>query len=127
LLQGNFSLLIKRDQMGSIRKVSCPCGFQSTAKIGGGMRDFRENSTFPFYCETCGLVEVNITKDEMRCPKCNSTEVKQYGIPPISDLPETKWGSVYWGNYKAELKGHLCPACKQKTMEFLSAGEIMFD
>ena len=113
--------------MGSIRKVSCLCGFQSTAKIGGGMKDFRENSTFPFYCQTCGLVEVNITKDEMRCPKCNSTEVKQYGIPPISDLPETKRGSVYWGDYEAELKGHLCPACKQKTMEFLSAGEIMFD
>ena len=113
--------------MGSIRQVACPCGFKTTVKIGGGMRDFRDNSIFPFYCEECGFVEVNITKDQLHCPKCNSTEVKQYGIPPISDLPEIKWGSVHWGNYKAELKGHLCPVCKHKTMEFLSAGEIMFD
>jgi len=113
--------------MGSIRKVSCPCGFNSSVKIGGGMRDFRKNSTFPFYCKTCGLVEVNVTREELCCPKCTSKEVKQYGIPPISDLPEIKRGSVSWDNYRAELKGHLCPACKQKTMEFLSAGEIMFD
>jgi Zn finger protein HypA/HybF involved in hydrogenase expression len=91
------------------------------------MRDFRENSTFPFYCEKCGLVEVNINKEDLHCPKCDSTEVKQYGIPPISDLSENKLGSIAWGNYQAELKGHLCPVCNQKTMEFLSAGEIMFD
>ena len=113
--------------MGSIRKVSCPCGFKSLVKVGGGMRDFQSNSKFPFYCNTCGLVEVNVAQKELCCPKCNSIEVKQYGIPPISDLPETKRDSVSWGNYKAELKGHLCPACKEKTMEFLSAGEIMFD
>ena len=113
--------------MGSIRKVSCPCGFNSSVKIGGGMRDFRNNSAFPFYCNTCGLVEVNVAKEELCCPKCTAKEVLQYGVPPISDLPETKWGSVSWGNYKAELRGHLCPACKEKTMEFLSAGEIMFD
>jgi ribosomal protein S27AE len=113
--------------MGSIRKVSCPCGFKSSAKIGGGMRDFREYSTFPFYCEKCGLVDVNITKDELSCPKCNSTEVKQYGIPPISEPPITKLGSIAWGNYEAELKDHLCPSCGKNTMEFLSAGEIMFD
>lgn len=113
--------------MGSIRNVSCRCGFKSTAKIGGGMRDFRNNSVFPFYCNTCGLVEVNITKKELCCPKCTSIKVMQYGRSPISDLPEIKRGSVSWDNYTAELKGHLCPACKQKTMEFLSAGEIMFD
>lgn len=113
--------------MGSIRQVSCPCGFKSSVKVGGGMRDFRTNSTFPFYCEKCGLVEVNVTKEPLHCPKCNSTEVKQYGIPPISEPPIINRGALEWGNYKADLKGHLCPSCKQKTMEFLSAGEIMFD
>ena len=113
--------------MGSIRRVSCPCGFKSSVKVGGGMRDFRENSTFPFYCEKCGLVDVNVTKDELHCPKCNSTEIKQYGIPPISEPPIINRGSVSCGNYKADPKGHLCPYCIRKTMEFLSAGEIMFD
>jgi hypothetical protein len=113
--------------MGSIRKVSCPCGFKSSVRIGGGMRDFRENSTFPFYCQTCGLVELNVTKEELRCPKCNSTEANPYGIPPISEPPIINRGSISWGNYQADLRDHLCPACKQKTMEFCSHGEIMFD
>ena len=113
--------------MGSIRKVACPCGFHSTVIVGGGMRDFREKSTFPFYCESCGLVDLNVAKDKLCCPKCNSAEVKQYGIPPISEPPLINRGSVSWDKYKADLKGHLCPDCKKKTMEFLSGGEIMFD
>ena len=63
--------------MGSIRKIICPCGFKSQVSVGGTMKSFREYSTFPFYCEKCGLVEVNIEKDELICPKCNSLEVKQ--------------------------------------------------
>lgn len=113
--------------MGSIRKVACPCGFKSSVKVGGGMRDFQTNSTFPFYCEKCGLVEVNVAIDDLCCPKCKTPDVKQYGIPPISEPPLINRGSVSWGKYQADPKGHLCPVCNHKTMEFLSAGEIMFD
>ena len=113
--------------MGSIIKIICPCGFKSQVSVGGTMRSFREHSTFPFYCEKCGLVEVNIEKKELCCPKCNSLDVKQYGIPPISKPPLINRGSVSWGEYKSDLRGHLCPSCKQLTMEFCSDGEIMFD
>ena len=113
--------------MGSVKKVVCPCGFQSAVKVGGGMRNFRENSTFPFYCENCGLVEVNVTKEELNCPNCNSLDVKQYGIPPISEVLTSNRGFISWGGYQADSKGHKCPACKNKTMEFCSSGEIMFD
>ena len=113
--------------MGSIRRVSCSCGFNSTVKVGGGMRDFKTNSTFPFYCEDCGLVDVNITNEKLHCPKCNSIKVLQYGVPHISEPPIINRGFVSCWNYQADPKGHLCPSCKQKTMEFLSAGEIMFD
>ena len=49
--------------MGSVRKIICPCGFKSQVSVGGTMKSFREYSTFPFYCEKCGLVEVNIAKE----------------------------------------------------------------
>ena len=46
---------------------------------------------------------------------------------PISKPPVINRGSVSWGEYKSDLRGHLCPSCKQLTMEFCSDGEIMFD
>ena len=76
--------------MGSIRNVACPCGFKSPVTVGGSMRNFLEDSRFPFYCETCGIVDVNVAKDDLYCPKCESRDVKQYGIPPISE-PASGW------------------------------------
>jgi len=65
--------------MGNIRDARCPCGFRSSVKIGGGMADHRENSAFPFHCKTCGLISVNVAKEERICPTCQSTEITQYG------------------------------------------------
>jgi Zn finger protein HypA/HybF involved in hydrogenase expression len=112
--------------LGSIRNVACPCGFKSPVTVGGSMRHFREDSKFPFYCETCGLVDVNVAKDDLYCPKCESRDIKQYGKPPISEPPLINLGYVSAGNYKADAKGHLCPACKKKTMEFTNS-EMCFD
>ncbi len=90
------------------------------------MRHFREDSRFPFYCRACGIVDVNVAKDDLYCPKCKSRSVKQYGIPPISEPPLINRGYVSTLNYKADAKGHLCPACKNKTMEFTLI-EMCFD
>ena len=118
--------LEKNLYMGSIRNVACPCGFKSPVTVGGSMRDFLKDSRFPFYCETCGIVDVNVAKDDLYCPKCESRDVKQYGIPPISEPPLINRGYVSARNYQADAKGHLCPACKNKTMEF-TLSEMCFD
>jgi len=112
--------------MGSIRNVVCPCGFKSKVTVGGTMKNFLEDSRFPFYCVTCGIVDVNVAKDDLYCPKCESRDIKQYGIPPISNPPLINRGYVSAGNYKADALGHLCPACNKKTMEF-TRSEITFD
>ena len=113
--------------MGSIKNALCPCGFKSIITVGGNMRSFLDYSSFPFYCDCCGLVDVNVAKEDLHCPKCKSINVKQYGIPPISEPPTINRGFVSCNNYKSDHCGHLCPSCKQKTMEFGSHGEIMFD
>lgn len=112
--------------MGSIRNVTCPCGFNAPVTVGGSMRHFLEDSRFPFYCEACGIVDVNVAKDDLYCPKCESRDIKQYGIPPISEPPLINRGYVSTRNYQADAKGHLCPACKKKTMEF-TLSEMCFD
>ena len=61
--------------MGSIRNVACPCGFKAPVTVGGSMRHFHEDSRFPFYCETCGIVDVNVAKDDLYCPKWFDTPI----------------------------------------------------
>jgi RNA polymerase subunit RPABC4/transcription elongation factor Spt4 len=111
--------------MGNIRDARCPCGFRSSVKIGGGMVDHRENSAFPFHCKTCGLISVNVAKEERICPTCQSSEITQYGKEPVS-LPGPHGSAVEWGNYKARAIDHLCPRCNQHTMAF-DGPSIMFD
>ena len=111
--------------MGNIRDARCACGFWSSVKIGGGMVDHRENATFPFHCKTCGLVSINVAKEQRICPTCQSTENTQYGKPPVS-LTSPKNGSVQWGKYCAPTVGNLCPRCQKHTMVF-GGPSIMFD
>ena len=111
--------------MGNIRDARCACGFRRSVKIGGGMADHRENSAFPFYCKTCGLISINIAKEKRICPSCNSTEITQYGKAPVS-LPGPHHSAVQWGNYQARAVDHLCPQCNKHTMVF-SGPSVMFD
>ena len=93
------------------------------------MRNFREHSRFPYYCQHCGLVEANTAKSPPNvpsCPKCENTNIDPYGKPPASSVFDIErpallagWGSV---NYK----GNLCPSCKQMTLEF-HAARLLYD
>lgn len=105
----------------------CKCGRESTVRIGGGMRDFKEDSRFPFYCKDCGLVSVNVQEKKLACPSCKSTEINEYGKLPISIRDENdKFAAIEWGHYKAYRHGNLCPSCKEHTMRF-GPSKIMFD
>lgn len=74
--------------MGSTHRTHCECGFENEVTVGGGRRTFLEDSKFPFYCATCGIVSVNIAKlapgDTPPCPKCGGPDICQYGKSPTS-------------------------------------------
>lgn len=113
--------------MGSIHDTRCECGHATSVTIGAGMRDFQTNSKFPFYCEECGLVDVNVSAEKAQCPKCHSEAVLQYGKPPISIPVEgDDHPRLSWDRYKAYWHGNLCPNCKQHTMRF-GPSRMMFD
>ncbi len=135
--------------MGSVYEVSCRCGFQAEVTVGGARDWFHDTSYFPFHCKSCGLVQVNVAKvpDEVSscdCPECGTADCTQYGTPPVSrhDLRPKSWPSkllkkaaeepsdsatIAWGNRQAALKEHLCPACKEMSMEFSRFPSVMFD
>lgn len=110
--------------MGQIMKVGCSCGFSKTVRIGGGMRDHQTNSTFPHYCESCGLVDVNVMASPLQCSYCLSEKVVAYGQQATS-LPSERRG-IQWGKFDAPVSGNLCPQCKQMTLEFKGT-VMMFD
>lgn len=110
--------------MGQIIRVSCQCGYKTSATIGGNRASFTTDSSFPFYCEKDGLISVNIQK-EICCPWCQSKDIYQYGKAPVS-IEKDSFPSVQWGSYGAHRQGNLCPKCKKMTLE-LGPTEICFD
>lgn len=118
------------------------------------MASFREHSTFPFWCDQCGLVSVNIATRPLTCPGCSSHEVVPYGhVTHREPLQRTRWER--WFGTKRKLtrttfevspvteregdwevashfdrgltkRWHRCPACREMTMEFQGGG-IRFD
>lgn len=92
--------------MGSVHTAYCECGFKADVTVGGGR--YSSKAVFPFYCSSCGLVEVNtapLTRDcsEVTCPQCNAAVAVQYGAPPVSlyDMrPGKAWHGMAWhGNF----------------------------
>lgn len=69
--------------MGTIYKVFCGCGFKTEVSEGGSRDGFKSYSAFPFWCDRCGLVEVNTTQ-KIKCPYCKSKEILPYGDPDIT-------------------------------------------
>lgn len=112
--------------MGSINRASCECGFSTTVRVGGNMRTHHENSSFPFYCKKCGIVDVNIHGNTKECPFawCKS-EIHPYGLEPVSKGKD-RFPAIQWGDYKAYQEGNLCPKCEKFTMKFGGA-ELHFD
>jgi hypothetical protein len=135
--------------MGSIYKAHCGCGFATYVTVGGTRQSFLENSGFPFFCNDCGLVSVNIAKlaDDVYVtsyPRCGARGCTQYGVPPVSlqDLRPKPWRRrmmgekqletcspemISWRNRQAALTGHHCPACGQMTLEFSRYPDELFD
>jgi len=114
--------------MGSLHNANCSCGYKSFVSVGGNRATFMTESNFPFYCEEDGLVTVNFRDEPFKCPHCKSTDVKQYGLAPISLPPagEHPWPTLQAWDFKAYREGNLCPQCKKMTLVF-GGSEILFD
>ena len=110
--------------MGSIHQASCPCGFQQSVTVGGSMSSYKTEARFPFYCQTCGLVNVNICERKLSCPECHSHAIKAYGSQAISPQ-QTSDREVSWASYSAGRAGHLCPKCNHSHLSFDL--QILFD
>jgi hypothetical protein len=131
--------------MGTTYRVFCGCGFKSTVDEGGTMDGFKAHNSFPFWCDRCGLVEVN-TIQKIKCPHCKSTEILPYGDPSITsehygmslgdinvnwthdslygdleddELDDTEYEIPNSSNYG------LCPRCRTFRLQFRSM--ILFD
>jgi hypothetical protein len=112
--------------MGSIHETSCECGFRADVTVGGGMSDFWTNAPFPFYCKRCGLIGANTAKKPIVCPTCASSDIHQYGKPPISVIDPSAHPVRQNSSFMAHANGNLCPACKKMTLVF-DAAKLMFD
>lgn len=126
--------------MASVHQASCPCGYNEIITIGGTRAGRHELTTFPYYCQQCGLVSANIADvvglkistnfrekwgdffELPSCPECGNKNIDQYGVPPASSAPSVDELVVLQVfHFKAYRTGNLCPACKQMTLVFMSA------
>ncbi len=112
--------------MGSLHTAYCDCGFTKRVIVGGGMNDTpRSKSPFPYYCKSCGLVDVDTARKTPKCPSCKSPQVSQYGLPPVSlDTNSLQVVVDYERTVYAE--GNLCPSCNNFTLQFYPA-DVLFD
>lgn len=108
----------------SLLDAKCACGFKQSTFSGNLSR---EVCLAPYYCEKCGLVDVNIRETPHKCQWCKSTDVKGYGSSLISLSQDgEKVYPVLWilhpdvwkNEYKIYKDGHLCPRCKKMTLVF---------
>jgi hypothetical protein len=119
--QQRFKLSRKGENMGSLHKASCSCGFETEVDVGGSRSSFTTNSTFPFHCNKCGIVDINIRLDKICCPKCFSEHIHQYGKEIASDLTVIQshpYARLQNFNYQAYQDGNLCPKCKKYNLVF---------
>lgn len=131
--------------MGTTYKVFCGCGFKTEVDEGGRRDGYRSYSAFPFWCDRCGLVEVN-TVQKIKCPHCKSKEILPYGDPDITSENygtslaelETIWThDNLYNDYDDEENEEdeyqiptgknygLCPRCRTFRLQFRSM--ILFD
>lgn len=111
--------------MGDSRRAICKCGFSQSVRVGGNQTTFHEDSSFPFLCDQCGIVDINIAKVERICPFCASPQIVQYGLAPAS-LSWEGFPHLQWGECKAHSEGNLCPQCRQYSLIFKSP-DFFFD
>jgi len=103
--------------MADLLEMSCACGYRTSVHTGGLMSNFNEVSWWPFYCHTCGVVNVN-WRQEIQCPGCGSGEVIPYGEAPASRNQSCELAYVQAWDYRACQVGHLCPRCSGYSLKF---------
>lgn len=103
--------------MGSIHKARCECGYSSGIRVGGTRATYRTESYFPYCCDICGLVDVNIAAEKLECPRCHGMAVREYGKEPIS---QTNDSHLVLQNYSHEARenSNYCPSCKKFKLIF---------
>ena len=105
--------------MTTLHEAKCSCGYKTTIFVGGNRASYQKDSSFPFYCQQCGVVEINITLKDLCCPSCHSSEILQYGKEPVSVQPiEESFPILMNNDYGAYQNGNLCPKCKTRNMIF---------
>jgi hypothetical protein len=112
--------------MASKNRVHCECGFEKTIQVGGTRFSFKDFSTFPHYCKSCGLVEANVANDPVCCPDCQSTDITAYGTETLANYSQSGTSTIQHFLYKAQNKGNLCPQCNEFTL-LIDAANILFD
>jgi predicted Zn-ribbon and HTH transcriptional regulator len=109
--------------------ASCTCGFNQQVRVGGTRASFQTHSYFPYLCEKCGVVDVNVAAPNLVCPKCKSDQIDQYGQGKVSDPSLNKsnpYPRLQDFDRKALQDGHKCPKCGTFNLSF-SAARMHYD
>jgi hypothetical protein len=106
--------------------AKCPCGYVRYVTTGGLRENFLVEAYFPFCCESCGVVSVNVKSEKKSCPWpwCNSLNIKEYGTATMS-LPNNDTSYVYCFEHQAPIIGNFCPKCEEMTLRFEPDGLII--
>lgn len=103
-----------------MHKAACECGYSSTIQVGGVRASYKTESYFPYFCNACGLVDVNVAAEIPECPRCHGQAVNEYGKEPISQTNDSHLAIQNFSR-SAKRDGNLCPKCKKKTLAFSNA------
>ena len=113
--------------MSSTHNAHCQCGFIAFVCVGGLRATFKSKCYFPYYCNSCGIVDVNTANKNLICPKCKTTKVVAYGDKSISNYKnEEIIPSIQCFKNRAFKNGNLCPKCKNLTLTFDYA-DVLYD
>lgn len=106
--------------MGSFHKAECGCGYTKHMQVGGARASYKTESYFPYCCDACGLVDVNVASQKLICPYCHDEAIKEYGKAPMSLANDNR---PVIQNFLREAKsgGNFCPKCKNFTLSFSNA------
>jgi hypothetical protein len=112
--------------MASKNRAHCVCGYEKMIQVGGIRLSFRDFSTFPHFCKSCGLVDANVAKKPVYCPECQSTDITAYGTETLANYTQSGNSTIQHFLYRAQHNGNFCPHCKEFTLIF-EAASVLFD
>jgi len=107
--------------MGQQIKVHCECGFETKSFLGGSRSSYLVDSSHPYYCESCGLVDCNValSRDDfdkpVNCHKCKSEKITPYGTNALS---KTQIENERRPSIDEHKSGNFCPKCRNYTLTF---------